>query len=214
MYVSVPNTKWYTTQSYGVITTWEAEFSKWVALWDNSKLWNYFILQRYDNLFERNAKNGSFYLQSKVHRAKECLEEIYKKNEQAPSWNCISLLLVSCFSFFPFSFFIVNPWVGHVDMTYVCPPCWKNKKEGNWLLTWRLVMNEPSLTGSFFLCCLVFNVVPTSFLRCKQWEFILVRVLCRACGGSGRVGFWFGKERMKLMHSQSNPPVPHTPYAC
>ncbi|XP_078162117.1 mitochondrial import inner membrane translocase subunit PAM16 like 2-like [Carex rostrata] len=43
------------------------------------------ILQRYDNLFERNAKNGSFYLQSKVHRAKECLEEIYKKNNQAPS---------------------------------------------------------------------------------------------------------------------------------
>eukprot|EP00262_Sarcandra_glabra_P022213 TRINITY_DN9771_c1_g1_i1.p1 TRINITY_DN9771_c1_g1~~TRINITY_DN9771_c1_g1_i1.p1 ORF type:complete len:116 (+),score=26.32 TRINITY_DN9771_c1_g1_i1:224-571(+) len=32
------------------------------------------ILQKYDSLFERNAKNGSFYLQSKVHRAKECLE--------------------------------------------------------------------------------------------------------------------------------------------
>lgn len=35
------------------------------------------ILQKYDNLFEQNAKNGSFYLQSKVHRAKECLESVY-----------------------------------------------------------------------------------------------------------------------------------------
>uniref|UniRef100_A0A0D6R7A5 Uncharacterized protein n=1 Tax=Araucaria cunninghamii TaxID=56994 RepID=A0A0D6R7A5_ARACU len=32
------------------------------------------VLQKYDSLFERNAKSGSFYLQSKVHRAKECLE--------------------------------------------------------------------------------------------------------------------------------------------
>nr|ABK21068.1 unknown [Picea sitchensis] len=32
------------------------------------------ILQKYDTLFERNAKAGTFYLQSKVHRAKECLE--------------------------------------------------------------------------------------------------------------------------------------------
>ncbi|GLJ31450.1 hypothetical protein SUGI_0631210 [Cryptomeria japonica] len=32
------------------------------------------ILQKYNTLFERNAKSGSFYLQSKVHRAKECLE--------------------------------------------------------------------------------------------------------------------------------------------
>jgi len=40
-----------------------------------------FFLQKYDNLFERNAKNGSFYLQSKVHRAKECLEEVYKPKE-------------------------------------------------------------------------------------------------------------------------------------
>ncbi|OMO79631.1 Mitochondrial import inner membrane translocase subunit Tim16 [Corchorus olitorius] len=32
---------------------------------------------KYDVLFERNAKNGSFYLQSKVHRAKECLEAVY-----------------------------------------------------------------------------------------------------------------------------------------
>lgn len=42
----------------------------------DSFLW---ILQKYDTLFERNAKNGSFYLQSKVHRAKECLEAAYKK---------------------------------------------------------------------------------------------------------------------------------------
>ncbi|KAH0641579.1 hypothetical protein KY289_032553 [Solanum tuberosum] len=39
------------------------------------------IMQRYDNLFERNAKNGSFYLQSKVHRAKECLEAIHQPKE-------------------------------------------------------------------------------------------------------------------------------------
>ncbi|KAJ0972034.1 hypothetical protein J5N97_019993 [Dioscorea zingiberensis] len=36
------------------------------------------ILQKYDSLFENNAKNGSFYLQSKVHRAKECLEAAYQ----------------------------------------------------------------------------------------------------------------------------------------
>ncbi|KAK9108619.1 hypothetical protein Syun_024630 [Stephania yunnanensis] len=35
------------------------------------------ILQKYDALFQRNAQNGSFYLQSKVHRAKECLEAAY-----------------------------------------------------------------------------------------------------------------------------------------
>ncbi|XP_062200762.1 mitochondrial import inner membrane translocase subunit PAM16 like 2-like isoform X1 [Phragmites australis] len=40
------------------------------------------IVQRYDNLFERNTKSGSFYLQSKVHRAKECLETVYQKNKQ------------------------------------------------------------------------------------------------------------------------------------
>ncbi|GLT39918.1 hypothetical protein SLA2020_140840 [Shorea laevis] len=39
------------------------------------------ILQKYDNLFEQNAKNGSFYLQSKVHRAKECLEGVYQKKD-------------------------------------------------------------------------------------------------------------------------------------
>ncbi|RAL40296.1 hypothetical protein DM860_006366 [Cuscuta australis] len=37
------------------------------------------VLQKYDNLFEQNAKKGSFYLQSKVHRAKECLESVYPK---------------------------------------------------------------------------------------------------------------------------------------
>uniref|UniRef100_A0A452YG90 Mitochondrial import inner membrane translocase subunit Tim16 n=1 Tax=Aegilops tauschii subsp. strangulata TaxID=200361 RepID=A0A452YG90_AEGTS len=40
------------------------------------------IAQRYDKLFERNATSGSFYLQSKVHRAKECLENVYQKNKQ------------------------------------------------------------------------------------------------------------------------------------
>ncbi|CAL9096247.1 unnamed protein product [Musa acuminata var. zebrina] len=36
------------------------------------------ILKKYDVLFERNAKHGSFYLQSKVHRAKECLEAVHQ----------------------------------------------------------------------------------------------------------------------------------------
>ncbi|KAJ0054453.1 hypothetical protein Pint_01290 [Pistacia integerrima] len=40
------------------------------------------IMQKYDNLFEQNAKNGSFYLQSKVHRAKECLETVYQPKTQ------------------------------------------------------------------------------------------------------------------------------------
>ncbi|KAM5569988.1 mitochondrial import inner membrane translocase subunit PAM16 like 2 [Rosa sericea] len=40
------------------------------------------VLKRYDTLFENNAKNGSFYLQSKVHRAKECLEAAYKDKGQ------------------------------------------------------------------------------------------------------------------------------------
>jgi import inner membrane translocase subunit TIM16 len=46
-------------------------------------------MQRYDNLFERNAKAGSFYIQSKVHRAKECLETVYQKNKQdePPTWD-------------------------------------------------------------------------------------------------------------------------------
>ncbi|KAF6160096.1 hypothetical protein GIB67_018876 [Kingdonia uniflora] len=36
------------------------------------------ILKRYNALFERNASGGSFYLQSKVHRAKECLQQVYE----------------------------------------------------------------------------------------------------------------------------------------
>ncbi|KAK1266288.1 hypothetical protein QJS04_geneDACA000524 [Acorus gramineus] len=43
------------------------------------------ISQRYDVLFERNAKSGSFYLQSKVHRAKECLEALHKDKGQGTS---------------------------------------------------------------------------------------------------------------------------------
>ncbi|RZC59383.1 hypothetical protein C5167_006684 [Papaver somniferum] len=41
------------------------------------------VLQKYDTLFERNAKTGSFYLQSKVHRAKECLQALYETKGQA-----------------------------------------------------------------------------------------------------------------------------------
>lgn len=41
------------------------------------------VIQKYDALFEKNAKVGSFYIQSKVHRAKECLETVYQKNEQS-----------------------------------------------------------------------------------------------------------------------------------
>ncbi|OVA17367.1 Mitochondrial import inner membrane translocase subunit Tim16 [Macleaya cordata] len=40
------------------------------------------ILQKYDTLFERNAKTGSFYLQSKVQRAKECLQTVYQDKGQ------------------------------------------------------------------------------------------------------------------------------------
>ncbi|WOL04273.1 mitochondrial import inner membrane translocase subunit tim16-like [Canna indica] len=43
------------------------------------------IMQKYDTLFENNAKNGSFYLQSKVHRAKECLEAVYQNKNQGTS---------------------------------------------------------------------------------------------------------------------------------
>lgn len=32
------------------------------------------VLSKYEKLFENNMKRGSFYLQSKVFRAKECLE--------------------------------------------------------------------------------------------------------------------------------------------
>jgi hypothetical protein len=33
-------------------------------------------LQRYKHLFDVNEKHGSFYLVSKVYRAKECLEQV------------------------------------------------------------------------------------------------------------------------------------------
>ncbi|CAJ2638563.1 mitochondrial import inner membrane translocase subunit TIM16-like protein [Trifolium pratense] len=39
------------------------------------------IIKKYERLFENNAKNGSFYLQSKVHRAKECLESVYQQRQ-------------------------------------------------------------------------------------------------------------------------------------
>ncbi|KAE8722581.1 ENTH/VHS family protein, putative isoform 1 [Hibiscus syriacus] len=43
------------------------------------------ILQKYGHLFEKNAKVGCFYLQSKVHRAKECLEASHRaKGEAVP----------------------------------------------------------------------------------------------------------------------------------
>nr|XP_043612790.1 mitochondrial import inner membrane translocase subunit PAM16 like 2-like [Erigeron canadensis] len=35
------------------------------------------VAQKYNTLFERNATGGSYYLQSKVHRAKEYLETVY-----------------------------------------------------------------------------------------------------------------------------------------
>ncbi|XP_022967547.1 mitochondrial import inner membrane translocase subunit PAM16 like 2-like isoform X2 [Cucurbita maxima] len=40
------------------------------------------IVKKYDALFERNAQTGSFYLQSKVHRAKERLETLYQSKGQ------------------------------------------------------------------------------------------------------------------------------------
>ncbi|XP_010934331.1 mitochondrial import inner membrane translocase subunit PAM16 like 2 [Elaeis guineensis] len=43
------------------------------------------VMQKYDTLFGRNAQHGSFYLQSKVHRAKECLEAVYQKNSPGNS---------------------------------------------------------------------------------------------------------------------------------
>ncbi|GAB4847680.1 hypothetical protein Ancab_026742 [Ancistrocladus abbreviatus] len=43
------------------------------------------ILKKYDALFERNGMQGSFYLQSKVHRAKECLEAVYGKGQGTTS---------------------------------------------------------------------------------------------------------------------------------
>ncbi|CAL0303006.1 unnamed protein product [Lupinus luteus] len=39
------------------------------------------IMRKYNTMFENNAKNGSFYLQSKVYRAKECLESFKAKDQ-------------------------------------------------------------------------------------------------------------------------------------
>ncbi|KAG6512788.1 hypothetical protein ZIOFF_030917 [Zingiber officinale] len=39
----------------------------------------------WEEIMQNNAKNGSFYLQSKVHRAKECLESVYQKQNQGTS---------------------------------------------------------------------------------------------------------------------------------
>ncbi|KAL5711085.1 hypothetical protein ACHQM5_021578 [Ranunculus cassubicifolius] len=36
------------------------------------------IMQKYNTLFEKNHQNGSFYLQSKVQKAKEVLEEVHQ----------------------------------------------------------------------------------------------------------------------------------------
>ncbi|KAK4364870.1 hypothetical protein RND71_016228 [Anisodus tanguticus] len=60
-------------------TMTEAEARQILGVTENSS-WEE-IVQKYDNLFEQNAKNGSFYLQSKVHRAKECLEAVYQPKE-------------------------------------------------------------------------------------------------------------------------------------
>lgn len=43
---------------------------------------NICTMQKYDTLFEKNAKNESFYLQSKVHRAKEYLEAVQRDKGQ------------------------------------------------------------------------------------------------------------------------------------
>ncbi|GBG70403.1 hypothetical protein CBR_g6531 [Chara braunii] len=40
------------------------------------------ISQKFENLYERNEKMGSFYIQSKVLRAKEALEEVHVPDEQ------------------------------------------------------------------------------------------------------------------------------------
>lgn len=37
-------------------------------------------VQRYNHLFERNEKDGTFYLQSKVYRARERLEQEHGMN--------------------------------------------------------------------------------------------------------------------------------------
>ncbi|OAE34824.1 hypothetical protein AXG93_2528s1910 [Marchantia polymorpha subsp. ruderalis] len=40
------------------------------------------VLKKYEALFERNAKMGSFYVQSKVQRAKECIEQAQQSEQQ------------------------------------------------------------------------------------------------------------------------------------
>ncbi|CAM6029596.1 unnamed protein product [Sphagnum balticum] len=43
------------------------------------------IMKKYDTLFENNAKTGTFYLQSKVFRAKECLEAAKQRAGERPA---------------------------------------------------------------------------------------------------------------------------------
>ncbi|KAL3512066.1 hypothetical protein ACH5RR_024783 [Cinchona calisaya] len=64
-------------------TITEAEARQILGVTENSSWQD--ILKKYDVLFEKNAKNGSFYLQSKVHRAKECLESFEQIKVQGPS---------------------------------------------------------------------------------------------------------------------------------
>ncbi|KAJ8752626.1 hypothetical protein K2173_005515 [Erythroxylum novogranatense] len=61
----------------------EAEARQILGVSENSS-WEE-IVKKYDTLFERNAQSGSFYLQSKVHRAKECLEAAYQKKGEEPT---------------------------------------------------------------------------------------------------------------------------------
>ena len=58
-----------------------SETLEWIT---KKELVGWSVMQKYDKLFENNAKAGSFYLQSKVHRAKECLEEVYR-SKSTPS---------------------------------------------------------------------------------------------------------------------------------
>lgn len=41
------------------------------------------VMQKYQRMFETNEKQGSFYLVSKVYRAKEALEQVYPDDERA-----------------------------------------------------------------------------------------------------------------------------------
>lgn len=59
----------------GQMTVQEAQLILGV---DASASWGE-LVRRYKHLFEQNQKYGSFYLQSKVYRAKERLEEEYEK---------------------------------------------------------------------------------------------------------------------------------------